>query len=89
MVVYENQYEGAEIAKVYPSFAQKFAGTPTSQMSEEETVVKTIDWESKFNEKEREWREKEKTYVMDLLKQTKELQEALTATEGRVELNRV
>lgn len=34
-------------------------------------------------EKEREWREKEKLYVTDLLKQTKELQEALALTEGK------
>jgi len=57
--------------------------TPTSQMSEEESSVKSVDWECKLNEKEREWREKEKTYVADLLKLTKELQEALAVTEGK------
>lgn len=36
----------------------------------------------KFAEKEKEWREKEKEYVGDLLKQTKELQRALSLAEG-------
>lgn len=48
-----------------------------------ENVNKSVDWENKFHEKEKEWREKEKVYVNDLLKQTKELQEALALVEGK------
>lgn len=47
-----------------------------------ENVNKSVDWENKLHEKEKEWREKEKVYVNDLLKQTKELQEALALVEG-------
>lgn len=48
-----------------------------------ENAIKHVDWESKFFEKEKEWREKERLYVADLLKQTRELQEALALVEGK------
>lgn len=51
-------------------------------MVEENSVKPSVDWENKLIEKEKGWKEKERAYVSDLLKQTKELQEALSLIEG-------
>ncbi len=61
---------------------QRLGITDSCKTTDESPVRPVVNWESKFHEKEKEWREKEKAYVTDLLKQTKELQEALSQVEG-------
>lgn len=62
---------------------QKSNNSDNTKITEENYLKPSIDWESKFFDKEKEWKEKERTYVTDLLKQTKELQEVLAQVEGR------
>lgn len=53
---------------------------------ENNKTINDVDWEKKYYEKEHEWNGKEKIYVGDLLKQTKELQMALLLIEGVVKI---
>lgn len=50
----------------------------------EESELKTLtaEFTNKLADKEKEWRDKEKEYIADLLKQTKELQDTLSLAEG-------
>lgn len=64
-------------------YFQKSSSSHSAKINEE-SDSKAFDeaLASKLAEKEKEWRDKEREYVADLLKQTKELQEALSLAKG-------